>query len=317
MTTQNTTTFNWAAYPTNEVEFEALMLAIDSSLSLKGLKPFQRPLHIGFLLWEAFSWEGQVLPQKELVNQSCYTGDTLMAKAHRWYEQMYGEKLKSDWSIGYIPVKIANGLWKVRLPVIYGSCNFFIDKNLSNKGRTGIQKSGLPSINLLCLVDDLPSGLVERLPESEIMKFFDIFVLSYDALSWRERLKGHVFFEEACNDYSTSTDELLKNHFSQSRWASAQAIEKTLKGLLDLRSIPYPRGSDGHDLVKLGELIKTKLNIDIDTSILAIAKCSPKVRYGEEASNLEQTLVANYAVLELLDQLSKSLEVERIFTSKD
>lgn len=314
MTSANHTDFNWTAYPTTEIEFEALMQAIDSVLSQRGLKPFQRPLHVGLLFGEAFSWEGQVLPPNELANQPGYKGDILMAKAYRWYEQVYGEKLKSDWAIGYIPVKIANSVWKVRFPVIYGNCNFFIDKNLANKGKSGIQKSGLPSINLLCLVEDLPSGLVERLPESEIVKFFEIFIFSYNTLRWREKLKGHVFFNEAYNDYSTSTDELLKHHFSQSRWASAQAVEKTLKGFLALKNIPFPKGVDGHDLVKLGEIIKKGLGVDLNAVALAIAKCSSNVRYGEEPSNLEQTLAANHAVLEVLNQLSKSNEVEKILS---
>lgn len=315
MTSTNSTTFSWPAYPANETEFENLMQAMDTNLEQKGLKPFQRPIHIGLLLWEALKWEGLMLPPKELAGKPEFTGDTLMAKAHRWYEQVYGEKLKSDWAIGYVPVKITNGLWKVRLPVMYGTCNFFIDKNLSNRGNTGVQKTGQSSINLLCLVEDLPAGLVERLPDSEISKFFDMYVFAFNTLSWRENLKGHIFFDEAYNDYSSSTDELLKQHFAQSRWASAQAVEKTLKGLLALGNKPFPKGNDGHDLVKLGVIIKNELGVGIDANVLALAMCSPKVRYGEEPSNSEQALFANHATLEVLSQLSKSKAIENLLTA--
>jgi len=311
----NSNTFNWPAYPANETEFESLMQAMDSNLEQKGLKPAQRPLHIGILLWEAFKWEGLLLPSKELANKPEFTGDTLMAKSYRWYEQVYGEKLKLDLAIGYVPVKIANGVWKVKLPVIYGACSFFIDRNLANRGNTGIQQKGTSSINLLCLVEDLPVGLIERLPDSELSKFFDNYMFSFNTLSWREGLKGHIFFNEAYNDYSSSTDELLKQHFAQSRWASAQAVEKTLKGLLALGNKSFSKGADGHDIVKLGVNMKNELGVDINPNVLALAMCSPKVRYGEEPSNSDQALLANHATLEVLSQLSKSKQIKMLLTA--
>ena len=55
-------TFSWSARPTTEAEFKALMQAIDTALTAKGLKPFQRPLHVGRKLWEAFNWSGSIFP---------------------------------------------------------------------------------------------------------------------------------------------------------------------------------------------------------------------------------------------------------------
>lgn len=47
--------FSWPAYPLVEAEFEQLMAAADKTLATDGLMPFQRPLHVGRLFWEAFS----------------------------------------------------------------------------------------------------------------------------------------------------------------------------------------------------------------------------------------------------------------------
>jgi hypothetical protein len=50
--------FSWPSYPSSEQEFEALMKAIDESLSSDGYIPPARPLLIGRKFFEAFGWGG-------------------------------------------------------------------------------------------------------------------------------------------------------------------------------------------------------------------------------------------------------------------
>ncbi|MCI2808182.1 hypothetical protein [Eoetvoesiella caeni] len=94
--------FSWPAYPSSETDFEQLMAAADKALAAEGLKPFQRPLHTGRLFWEAFGWEGRMTPPDELADLSGYQGDILMAKAHRWYTENLGNRLKSHFELGYV-----------------------------------------------------------------------------------------------------------------------------------------------------------------------------------------------------------------------
>lgn len=61
--------FSWPAYPSSEAEFEQLMTAIDKTLAAQDLRPFQRPLHVGRLFWEAFGWSGRVMKRKALPHQ--------------------------------------------------------------------------------------------------------------------------------------------------------------------------------------------------------------------------------------------------------
>lgn len=72
----------------------------------------------------------------------------------------------------------------------------------------------------------------------------------------------------------------------------------------------FPKGADGNELVKLGVIMKNELGVDMDANVLALAMCSPKVRYGEEPSNSEQALFANHATLEVLSQLSRSRKLK-------
>lgn len=288
------------------------MLAIDNWLARKDLSPFQRPLHIGLLLSDALAWEGCALPSKELADEPGFTGDHLLAKAFKWYEQVYGDELKTDWAIGYIPIKIFNNLWKVRLPIFYGSCNFFVDRNLHNKGILGGGINKEVSVNVLSLIEHIPPGLVVRLSENEAGDIFETIMWAINTFYWWHSLRGHIYFDVARNDFSSSTDEILKGSYGQSKWGAAQAVEKTLKGFLALRHLETPRGPEGHNLVKLGNILNEKLNIKVNPKALEFAKCSPGARYGEETTTQDQALIANFAVIEIISELSTSPQVATI-----
>jgi len=62
--------FAWPMRPNSDANFAALMNAIDQALLLEGLEPWQRPLHIGRKLWEAFAGlETSFQPRSLQVNQ--------------------------------------------------------------------------------------------------------------------------------------------------------------------------------------------------------------------------------------------------------
>lgn len=317
-TTAGRTAFLWKQKPRTEDEFEALMHALDSHLASEGLAPFQRPLHVPRLLWDAFGWEGNIFPPKELADLPGFDDQVFMAKAHRWYELVYGEKLKGDWSMGFAPFKLGGALWRVRFPVIYGRCRLFLDRNLANRGSSlGSSNSQPATYNILCSVEDLPQGLVNRMGEQELNEFWMFYISTYQVLSWREdHLVGNGLFEEAMHDYAAAVDDLLHRRYAQSRWASAQAIEKTLKAILKLTKVPYStKGAEGHDLVSLANKLEKTHAISLDQTIVSLAQCSPAVRYREEPSSENQALRANHAVIGVIEMLSRSPQTERLLAS--
>lgn len=307
------TSFSWPGYPTTQREFESLMVAIDARLQEEELQPFQRPLSVCRLLGDAFKWAGNILPPKSLADLPGFTGEILMAKAHRWYETVYGDRLKSDWALGYVPASIGNALWKARVPVFYGQCHLFIDRNLSNQGTNGLEGKGHASANILALVEHLRPDLAIRVPESDLTQFWDFYISALQSFVWREELHGNDLFTQAVHDYSASTEDLLNRRYAQSRWSSAQAVEKTLKGLLSLAKTPYPtRGWKGHDLVHLGELLDKHHGIAIEQTLLKLATCTSEVRYGDEPSSEKQALLANHALLGVLEQLRQNSKTPRL-----
>lgn len=301
-----TKSFSWPKVPETVAEFEAMMQAIDGALAARALKPAQRPLNVPALLWDAFGWEGNILPPREFASRPGFTGQVLLAKAYRWYDQIYADKIKMDSSFAHIPVVLGHDIWRAHIILVYGRVQMFVDRDLNNSGNRMGRGQNRATFNILCAVDGLSQELSARLSDAELERYAKLTQRAYKALVWREGLPRNELLTTARGDYSASTEDVLARRFSQARWAAQQAVEKTLKGLLAIAGIAFPTGGPrGHDLVQLAELLKQRASITIDSSDLTAASCSSRVRYGEEPSTETQALNANHAVLRILQQLAE------------
>src|ERR1700722_2066633 len=112
--------FSWPKLPETDAEFEAVMQAIDGELAARRVKPARRPLNVSPLLWEAFGWEGNILPPRELASRPGFKGQVLLAKAYRWYDQIYADKIRMDSFFAHIPVVLGNDIWRARIILVYG-----------------------------------------------------------------------------------------------------------------------------------------------------------------------------------------------------
>ncbi|MBF8673663.1 HEPN domain-containing protein [Pseudomonas fulva] len=305
--------FSWPAYPASEIEFEQLMAAIDKALASEDLKPFQRPFHVGRLFWEAFGWGGRMTPPDELADLPGYQGEILMAKALRWYTDTLGNRLKSYFELGYVPAKLAQTIWRVRIAGWYGSVEFFLHRNLLNKGSSKGSQTDLPSMNILTLVEDLPQGLVNRLADDELERHFIYHMFAVENIQWLNNLPRTNMLSVAKGDYAGSTQELIAHRYPQSRWAAQQCVEKTLKGFLEIAGISYPKGGrDGHNLGKLAKILHDECEVSINSHLIDMAHCSTGARYQDEPSTENQAFQANVAALHIFDSLRKSQGIVRV-----
>ena len=299
--------FEWPALPRSETELEALMDAIDTALSAEGLTVFQRPLHVGRKLWEAFGWGGLVFPPRELANLPGYDGDVLMPKAQRWYEGTYGDRLKGDGAYGFAPVRLGNDLWRVRAGISFGNVQLFVDRNLLNRGVHLALRGTTASCNVLCEVEGLPQGFADRLSDAALREYFDFYVFMFESLQWRDELPRTELLGMASADYDESTASVLGGRYGQARWAAEQAVEKTLKGILTIAGTGFPTGgANGHNLEHIAGILSQRHGIPVNAALLRLAACPPKVRYGDEATSEMQALHTNHAVLGVLEQLRRS-----------
>lgn len=305
--------FAWPAYPSTESEFEELMAAVDNALAAEDMKPFQRPVHVGRLFWEAFGWGGRMSPPEEMADLPGYQGDVLMAKALRWYTETLGNRLKTYFELGHVPARLAQTIWRVRIANWYGSVEFFLHRNLLNKGSSKGNQTTLPSMNILTLVDDLPQGLVDRLTDYELEAHFMYHMFAVENIQWLNNLPRTNMLSVAIGDYASSTNELLAHRYPQSRWAAQQCVEKSLKGFLQMAGTPYPqKGPDGHNLSKLAKIFHDEHGVSISSQLIEMAHCSTGTRYQDEPSTEDQAFRANVAALHIFDTLRNSSGLMKI-----
>ncbi|CAN7672037.1 HEPN domain-containing protein [Variovorax sp. LjRoot84] len=304
--------FRWNAYPLTEDEFEALMSAIDRELDSRGLRPDQRPMHVGRLLWEALGWGGAVFPDRALAGEGGYQGDVLMAKALRWYDTLFENQIQNDAMFSRMPVKLGNAIWRVRIPVIYGQCLFFLNRDLTDQGDDGIGRVDGASANMLASVEGLSQALADRLPMTELERFKNEFQTGCIALMWRDALPRDDLFVMARNDYDSATSDLLGRRYNQAMWGAQQAVEKTIKGLLQRVHVKYPTGKDGHDLPVLAGKLFESTGIALDPKVTGQAACSTSVRYGTQQGTEREALAANHAVLAIVKSLSQDATANSI-----
>ncbi|WP_368641385.1 HEPN domain-containing protein [Castellaniella ginsengisoli] len=283
------------------------MQAIDKHLADGGLQPSQRPLMVGRLFWEAFKWGGQMIPPNSLTDSPGFEGDVLTAKANRWYEHVFADKLKMEMAYGHAPFKLGNAVWKARFGLIFGKVSLFIDRSLGSRGENPEHSNAPASYNVLCAVEGLQQGMADRLKDSELKEYFDFYISSLQGLQWRDELPNIDLLCTARSDYDQSTEDVMSQRYAQARWGAQQSVEKTLKGLLFIGGSNFPKGGpNGHNLNHLGMLLSDQHGIAINATTLELASCSTKVRYGEEPSTEEHALLANHAVLEVLKDLRTS-----------
>jgi HEPN domain-containing protein len=298
--------FSWPKLPETVAEFEAMMQAIDGALAARALKPAQRPLNVPALLWDAFGWEGDILPPREFASRPGFKGQVLLAKAYRWYDQIYADKIKMDSSLAHIPVALGHDIWRARIILVYGRVQMFVNRDLNNRGNRIGSGQNRATFNILCAVDGLSQELSARLSDAELERYAKLTQQAYKALVWRDGLPRNELLTTARGDYGASTEDVLARRPAQARWAAQQAVEKTLKALLSFAGIAFPTGGTrGHDLAHLAKLLEQGASITIDSSDLTAASCSARVRYGEEQSTETQALNANHAVLRILQQLAE------------
>lgn len=329
--------FAWpAGNPTNEAEFQCLMWALDKHLAEKVGEPLHRLM--GFYIEDALQEAGLDFGKSyawgpESAREPGYVGKPLVAKAYQWYACVYGEKVFGQnaaadmWSSGFFPVKLGNeAAWKVRVPITMTWPRFVCDtEDFKCSGRDNHVSHDAETVNVLRLVENLPPKLVNYMSEAEqagLTALSETAVCAADWLRYAAKTlavaktvaeKKRALFQHARQDYVSSTANLLHYNFSQSRWSSSQAIEKIMKGVLEMAGKTYQKnGKDGHDLSKMAGIMETEIGVMPSKDCLDIGMWPASARYDDTKTTLEECLQANHAVLKIAEQFSSDKAVERL-----
>ena len=215
-------------------------------------------------------------------------------RANQWYRDRYGDRLLHDPRPGRVAFLLRQTPWVLYLPRIYGQVRAVSHRTLkSERFRTN---GVLPVYNVLDGIEGLTEELKRTLSDTELGEIFTSFQLGYNALITVEYLCSNILVKAAMADINAAVDHIMARNpsYGQSRWASLQATEKTLKACIELKGGKY---SHTHDLQKIcaeasSVGIPTVPREDIDT-----IQCSASARYGTEPTTLSEAISAHHASL--------------------
>jgi hypothetical protein len=154
---------------------------------------------------------------------------------------------------------------------------------------------------MLQLVDDLTEAKALRLSDAALEEVNDATIRAIHAI-WTLSSTPHELMNIARGDVAVAVSNLMERQgrFGESKWASLQSAEKTLKAAIALAGGTFGKI---HELEKLfGQLATLGICIDPQPFVDAI-QCKPGIRYGEEPCTLEEALDAHRRSLDLVNAL--------------
>jgi hypothetical protein len=299
--------WTWASRPTNEIEYDAMMISLDQHLADCGLEPAQRGLNAVRLVSMRLGLSGTAVPHMGAQRTPAFGPTDLLGRVHDWYDVNYATRMNLDMSPGTVVFKMRGTLWRLRLPKVYGSVDMFLARALDNGG---IQVGrGRPAThNLLTSVEDLTQALADKLSDDDLRSVSRAWQRGWGGLSWLDAVEGPSMFEQARNDYRHSVNALTPGKaFADTWYASAQCVEKCIKGLLARAGHSFPTSAkEGHNLPLLGKLLIDRMNARLASADLQVIDCPSKVRYGGVSVSSSQALAIHEAALRVLSGLAKT-----------
>lgn len=280
---------------------------IDNQLAKKGIPISARPLHAVMEFGKKHKISlplaagPSIVPDKDLPYPK--ENEKYTEFIHNWYDEVYGDRTKHDFSPGKIVLMIQNTPWQMNIPLVYGGIIPVMDISLEDKGSNKISSKGLPEFNILTCIQNITKDFANRLNKPELTYIYKRFMIALDVCHDLKNRHGAKYMSQAHSDLLASVEHIMrgKPDFGQSIWSTLQFTEKYAKSLLTHHDIEFPYS---HSMKKLLDLLPTQEEHDYSKFIEKI-QCSHRVRYGEEKSNLTQAINAHEKAVDLVNNLRK------------
>ena len=217
-----------------------------------------------------------------------------------WLRNRYGERLKADMSLGYVPITVGGDIYKVQVPpLFFGGQVVCLARSVTGQG---------PVINVLDLVISLPDSVRGMLDATELARIRTSWLRAYSAFEALTKTRNDPSVGSAHTDLDSAVKHLVqdKPEIGLSRWASLQAAEKYLKGW-----ITKSRGSFKkiHELDKIAIAAENLGLPPVNRSLLASIQCTAGVRYAVAGWTSQDAVTAFNAALEVCQLVAKSWPV--------
>lgn len=284
----------------NKDHFSQLLAQIDQRLGQEDRPLHQRPIHAFTELAKMIDPKGTFAStESQITHENDFSNDAICARVNAWYREHYGDRIKVHPGPGNILLMIRGEPWKAVLPLCYGRVQFTVDKTLRGK-RKDLPRSGqIRTLNVLDQIEAMPQSLAALLTDSEAEEIVRTFVKGLNQIQGLRDLHDAPFMAEAGSDYDTALNCIFDKtpNYGNSKWASLQFAEKTIKSKLETNNLTFPRT---HNLSALAAWLQP-LNITVPSAPLQAIQCEAGVRYGEIAITKSEAILALQKALEVFD----------------
>lgn len=292
--------WGWKDRPATETDFEAMMASLDTYLAKHDVQPHLR------------AFAGKSLVARMLNISDPLAGsifgigsddmDPTVGRVSKWFEALYEKRSNRHFDSRSFVFDLRGTLWRMRVGIVFGSVQLFLDKEWTQTGGFPIENSR----NLLHGIDDFTPAYAARLSQADFDAIGPAIDVGIPALEALDGFNQHTLFDLARLDFAHSVDALVSGiAWNKAWWETAQTAEKIMKGMLDMENQKYPKGQDGHVIPKVGEAFGKYFGVSLPADLLHDIDCRPAVRYGDEEATRQSAFAAHVALIKLLPLLSQ------------
>lgn len=262
--------------------FLSYMEDIDTELSKEDCPFHERPLHAFTKLADRVDKHGKfmMLPDTQ-ISKDDYSNDALYSQVNKWYKSIYGDRIKIHPGPGSGILLIKNEPWEVIYPLCLGQISLTVNSDIRRQDRWALNNKGekIPEANILWDVVDITPEIASSLNEKDKLALLQDYMFGLNAVQSLRRCKNAPYMDQAKNDYDAAVHNIFNKYpnYNNSKWASLQFAEKTMKSKLKLSCVEFKRDHILSDLAKKLE----DIGIKIDDFMIKNIQCTAGVRYGE------------------------------------
>lgn len=251
-------------------DFEKMMISINHDLSEEGIEISSRPIRA------AMNAMTRLKISAPLAGVSLESADfpitpmNLSSHVNCWFENLYSDKLKVDFTQAKFPFLIHGDVFEVKVPLFYGEFLIVSNKNPMDGGKI---------LNTVDMINELTEPLRLTLTPSDEAKLQAFFVTCLQTSKLMRTFKNNDFIDSALKDSFVSCENLMMRPKSPdlSAWHSVQFAEKVLKLFISLKTDKVKRTHKFTELKKEAE--KLGYNADCRINWEQLSSITPSVRY--------------------------------------
>lgn len=221
-------------------------------------------------------------------------------RIHRWYEEVYGDLTKTDFSEKAKVAVLADGdIWEMRIPLIYGKVVIEAKRVLPSHSGNKFGKKVL-NINACASLTGITEARLQHFSDDDLKEVNGLFRVGLDVRKAFDRFReADPMFAAAEDDWVAAVANMTNQspNWGHARWASLQITEKFMKGLITLvGDRPIKRV---HNLIELhDDLAYSAPDLNLK-NLLSDIQCDAGVRYNDPKtpSTRQQAYAAHKASL--------------------